>query len=155
MHVVVVDGQNGAVKSAQVFDTYEGSEEIHQFIDAGLPAGDVVIAASKDDCSKMLTHKTKDWFQTLGSTEILKLDYRQAFAFVGVAGSAQALEKRGLGRADQASVQQVFGGRNRSKLATADADGWLTVDLPYLEAVESALEVLYDEDDHVIVARAQ
>ena len=45
-----------------MFDTYEGSDEIHKFIDEGVPDGSVVMAACKDDCSKKMSYKTKGWF---------------------------------------------------------------------------------------------
>ena len=84
---MVMNTRNGKVETSQVFDTYKSSEKFEAFIDKKIPAGFMVIAACKDDCTTNLSTKAKDWFADMGASGIYQcLKYRKAFAFVGFTG---------------------------------------------------------------------
>lgn len=84
LHIVIINGFNGNVDVAQVFDTYKSSEEFEEFIDDGeIPGGFIIIAVCRDDCAQNLSDKARAWFEALGSKLISTLKYRQSFAFIG------------------------------------------------------------------------
>ena len=62
MHIVIIDKDNGKVVSSRVFDTYKSSADFEKFILNDVPVDSIVIAACKDDCSKNLSEKSKQWF---------------------------------------------------------------------------------------------
>ena len=101
LHIVVLNPRSCLVEWAQAYDTYQSSEELDKFIDAGLPIGHIVIAACKDECRKHLSKQAQLWFATMGSSEIWKLGYRCGFAFIGVYGKQEANEQRAVLTADE------------------------------------------------------
>ena len=107
LHIVVINPSNGIVDFARVFDTYQTSERFEEFV-GQVPAGHIVVAACMDDCVTKLSEKVKRWFETMGSTEILKLEYRCGFAFVGLCGKKGCHERRAFQKGAQAFVTQVF-----------------------------------------------
>lgn len=92
----------------KVFDTYKTSIGFHKFIAQDIPKGCIVLAACQDDMSTNLSMDFKEWFSEMGSTEIWQLEYRQAFAFIGVMGKSECTEKRSSNIKDRASVTQIF-----------------------------------------------
>ena len=50
------------------------------------PKGYLVLAACKDECSTNLSLKAKEWFKSMGSTDIEVVGYRCGYAFIGVVG---------------------------------------------------------------------
>lgn len=86
LHVVVMDPQDGGSAMGRVFDTYKSSEAIDQFIDENeeMPDGNIVICACKDECSKSISEKAKQWLQNCGSLMSPYLKYRCGFAFIGI-----------------------------------------------------------------------
>ena len=94
MHIVIINPKSGKVKLAKVFDTYKTSELFDEFI-TGIPQGYIVVAACKDDCWTSLTRAGQAWFLAMGSREIVNLEYRDSFTFIGVLGDDKsAHEKR-------------------------------------------------------------
>ena len=66
MHIAVI--KSDGIEIAKVFDTNISSCEFNQFTDKLLLSrGDIVIAASKDDCEMGLNDTAKKWFEDLGS----------------------------------------------------------------------------------------
>ena len=61
-----------------------------------------------DECTENLSKKAKEYFVSLGSTEIWNLSYRQGFAFIGVHGKADCQEKRAINLKDSVSVTRIF-----------------------------------------------
>ena len=60
LHVVVVNRDNGDLECSQIFDTYKSSDEFEEFmIPHEIPTGNIIIAASKDDCTNSMTDKVK------------------------------------------------------------------------------------------------
>ena len=78
---------------AKAFDTYKSSVELQKFIDVGVPPRHMIIAACKDDCVTNLSQSCKQWFVDMGSDEIMKLQYRQGWAFIGITGAKQMVER--------------------------------------------------------------
>ena len=107
LHIVVVNAANGKVEVAKVFDTYKSSSAFEKFIDHSFPEGFIILAACQDDCVTKLSQKSRNWFVQLGSKEILKLKYRQGFAFIGISGRKEANESRSARQKDSALVKQV------------------------------------------------
>ena len=69
MHIAII--KSDGIESAKVFDTNKGSFDFNEFTDKLLLSkGDIVIAASKDDCEQGLNDHAKKWFQDLGSRQI-------------------------------------------------------------------------------------
>ena len=94
LHIVIINPKNGNVKLAKVFDTYKTSELFDEFI-TGIPLGYIVAAACKDDCWTSLTRAGQAWFLAMGSMEIVNLEYRDGFTFIGILGDREsAHEKR-------------------------------------------------------------
>lgn len=94
LHLAVIDPEDGHVALASVFDTYKSSCALDNFIDEGIPDGYIVVATCKDDCTSALSQKAKTWLSQLGSKEIAKVEYRQAFAFIGKVGTHAAANER-------------------------------------------------------------
>ena len=63
-----------------------------------------MVAACQDDCAQRMSTKIKQWFKDMGSQQIDNVDYREGFAFIGVLGRKQALEKRAKDEKDTVSV---------------------------------------------------
>ena len=78
------------------------------FIDLGVPPGNIILAACKDDCVTNLSQKAKLWFQSLGSKEINKLKYRQGFSFIGVSGKEELIERRAIKLKETVSITRVY-----------------------------------------------
>ena len=88
IHVVVIDPIYGTVKLAQVFDTFESSEQFETYLfgSSSPTAGSMVVVTCKNECWRRLSERCKRWFKNMGSTEIDKVEHRQAFAFIGTVG---------------------------------------------------------------------
>ena len=84
LHIVIINRFNGEVESAKVFDTYKASNSLDNFIDQGIPDNSIVVAACNDECVTNLSLAVKKWFESMGSSEIGKLEYRQGFVFIGM-----------------------------------------------------------------------
>lgn len=99
LHLVIFNPENGLVHTATVFDTYETSEGLDMFIaniGRNLPDGFIVIAACQDDCVKAMTNTVVEWFEDMGSSRIRNLRYRCGFAFIGLIGKYEAIDKRAV-----------------------------------------------------------
>ena len=86
LHVVIIDPKTGELKLAEVFDTYKSSERLDRFINHGIPKELIIICACKDDISKNLSTTAKIWLEQMGAKHIYDVEYRQAYAFVGLSG---------------------------------------------------------------------
>ena len=68
---------SGFVEWTGVFDTYKSSEAFEWFIEnSDIADGYIIIAACKDDCSNNLSLLSRQWFKTMGSTEIENIGFR-------------------------------------------------------------------------------
>lgn len=67
LHLVIINGGNGEVETAKVFDTFSDSEKFLEFIRKEIREGSVVVAACKDDCVINLSLEAKYWFANMGS----------------------------------------------------------------------------------------
>ena len=119
LHIVVINPSNGRVEKAKVFDTYESSEAVDEFIKQRIPPGHIVVAACKDECTNKLSDAVKEWFAKMGAVGIRDLRYRQGFAFIGVSGQHQATDRRSL-QAEPASVTQIFQVTSTDYMPAAD-----------------------------------
>ena len=93
---------------SKVFDTYKSPESFDHFVKQGVPDGYIVIAACKDDCVTKLSQKGKTWFANMGSKEIWKVQYRYGWAFIGINGKKEPMEKRSIFGSEQAYATQIF-----------------------------------------------
>lgn len=97
LHIVIMNPKTGETISAKVFDTYAHSEGFDKFItEEKFEEGSIVVAACKDECVTALTQDNRQWFADMGSKEIWDLQYRRAFAFIGIFGRRTCVEKRGI-----------------------------------------------------------
>ena len=108
LHIVVVNPSKARVELAKVFDTYKTADGFDDFIASDIPEGHIVVAACKDDCASNLSPKARQWFVEMGSKEIVNLEYRQGFAFIGTMGRHEAYEKRALEKRDQVRLNHSF-----------------------------------------------
>ena len=111
MHVVIINPENGAVVKALCFDTYEKTPAWSQWLETDakeIPDGYIVVAAARNDCMYMMGLDGMDFFEELGSQHIELLDYRQAFAFIGIQGRKEPLEKRAMHEDNPVSITQLF-----------------------------------------------
>lgn len=67
LHVVVINPSSGKISQSQVFDTYESSASFDDFIIYDVFAGDIIVAACRDDCFRNLSENAKQWFSDMGS----------------------------------------------------------------------------------------
>lgn len=97
------------MESAEVFDTVASSHELEAFIDRHKgKTGQIVIAACKHSCVDHLSEKVKHWFYVMGSRVIYNLKTRQGFAFIGVMGRDDAIERKAVEIDDQVEVSEMF-----------------------------------------------
>lgn len=50
-----------------VFDTYDSSKYLNNYIDNYVSEGQIVAAACKDECVTNLSEKATNWFKEMGS----------------------------------------------------------------------------------------
>ena len=108
LHIVILDPKSGHIKNAGIFDTYKSSESLNEFIFKGVPQGDIVVAACKDECTRAMSSTGKYWFSDMGSKEIWKLAYRHSWAFIGCMGNKEATEKRAPTTAESVNVTKIL-----------------------------------------------
>lgn len=111
LHIVIFNPVSGMVQWAKAYDTYKSVQAFDEFIDNPIPAGYIIIAACMDECATNLSKQAKFWFSNMGSKEIADIEYRQAFAFIGISGgesTGSAQERRARSVKDKASVTQIF-----------------------------------------------
>lgn len=73
---MIINQVTGKVDHRRCFDTYSTSEHFEKFIEeTEIPFGRIIVAALKDDGSKWMSEKIKDFFKDLGSMEIMRLGY--------------------------------------------------------------------------------
>lgn len=149
--MVVINPANGKVSSAKIFDTYESSDRFDDFITNYVPANYIVVAACKDDCVTNLSQKGKQWFAQMGSNEIWKLGYRQAFAFIGIGSGRGVNERRAVQEADEVSVTQMFEIGDALNLGILDQMiiGSRHEDPQFLDKIMNALEFSNNPLDEV------
>lgn len=107
INVVILDGRTHKVLFKKSYDTWGDKDSIKAMIEDSkkTPRGAVVIAAVKDEASRLLTDEAKKFFVKMGSEEIKNLGNREGWGFVGVFG---------LGRG-----QKVFGEQRGAKVRAA------------------------------------
>ena len=103
--MVIINPHTGKVNHAQVYDTYEEKEEFDKFRRKIIPEGYIIVAACKDDCSSQLSEHAVEWFERLGSQEILDLGYREGFAFIGRMHKPREAVERRVPYTDSCNVQ--------------------------------------------------
>ena len=111
LHIVVFNPFLGMIESAKVFDTYQtsrGHDSFDAYITKHIPEGHIVVAACKDECTTQLSEEGKQWFSSMGSTEIQNLKYRCGFVFIGISGRHEAIEKRAMKKKHRVSVTKIF-----------------------------------------------
>ena len=108
LHIVLINPSTGSVDSAQCFDTHKTSSALDAFTSRQIPEGCIVAVTCSDDCVSQLSSSARSWFESMGSSEISKLQYRHAFAFIGMNGKQDAQEKRAFRLEDEVSVSRVF-----------------------------------------------
>ena len=106
--MVVINPFNGHIMTAKIFDTYESSDEFDDFLRNGVPEGCIIIAACKDECTRHLSFRAKQWFEDMGSKEIWNLEYRHGFAFIGIHGKNDVHEKVAKSKKHQVRVTKRF-----------------------------------------------
>ena len=63
LHLAIIDPKSGKPQHARVFDTYESSAGIDEFLNTTeIPDGHIVAAACKDDFEGQLSRKVKEFF---------------------------------------------------------------------------------------------
>lgn len=70
LHIVLINPSNGKIDKAKIFDTYTTSIHFDAFTRLDFPDGYIVVAACKDDCVSNLSENGKQWFESMGSTQI-------------------------------------------------------------------------------------
>ena len=99
-----------------MFDTYKSGTVFDDFVGKGLPYGQVVVAACKDDCVTNMSDLGKKFFSAMGSKEIFNLQYRQGWSFIGITGRKESNEKRATKLVPQVSCTSVFEVHTMSEL---------------------------------------
>ena len=56
-----------------------------------------------------MSQKVKDWFKSMGSSQIGNLKYREGYAFIGINGVKNGnFEKKAENAKDEVSLQQMY-----------------------------------------------
>jgi hypothetical protein len=97
LNVVALDPFKHELLLNSAYDTYGDAKASKRFVKdfKRLPKGSVIVIGVRDEASKRLSGEAKEVIKALGSEEILNLNFRQGFAFIGVKGQVKFLEKRG------------------------------------------------------------
>ncbi|KAJ3028494.1 UNVERIFIED_CONTAM: hypothetical protein HDU68_001562 [Siphonaria sp. JEL0065] len=89
LNVAVIDPLDGAIIESASFDTHISTEESYEFtkmiewVDPGL----IVIIVAKDDCTENLTPAARIACESLGSTKIRDVGYRDSWCLIGEKGA--------------------------------------------------------------------
>lgn len=96
-NIVGLDARDHTVLLAKAYDTFGNNDASSDMMKdlKGLRRGSIVIASVKDEGSRKLSAEVKNIFTKWGSKEISKLGFREGFAFIGVKGQRNGVEKRG------------------------------------------------------------
>jgi hypothetical protein len=99
VNVVALDARDHSVLLAKSYDTYANDNASGDMIKdlRGVRRGSIIVAAVKDEGSKKLSAEAKELFTKWGSAQVNSLEFRQGWAFIGVKGQANGVEKRGAG----------------------------------------------------------
>ena len=82
LHLVCIDPFTSAVISAESFDLHTSSEMCEYALKA-IPNYAIVAAAVKDTAYRKLSKKVIEYFESLGSCELVNLRHQESWAFVG------------------------------------------------------------------------
>ncbi|KAG2220005.1 hypothetical protein INT45_010373, partial [Circinella minor] len=85
LHVWAIDRSTQLLLERGSFDTHistEESVEFKRFID-WLSPGTIVVVAAKDDCTEHLGKEGYEAMESLGSTKIRQVGYRDSYVFIG------------------------------------------------------------------------
>lgn len=94
MNMVVIDPQSGDVTLARTFDTFERSGPMEAEL-VKIPAGHIIAVGIKDEGTRKLSGKVKQFFKDMGSKEIDQIKYRYSWAFIGINGGGMMQEQVG------------------------------------------------------------
>ncbi|XP_028853831.1 protein FAM3D-like isoform X2 [Denticeps clupeoides] len=83
MNIVLVNGGTGKVEKFESFDMYSGNVEDLLVFLKEIRKETLVLVASFDDASTILTDEVRNIFANLGSKEIETLGFRDAWVFAG------------------------------------------------------------------------
>jgi hypothetical protein len=117
LNVALLSPYNGSLIETASFDTHISNEESDDFarlLDS-LEPGVIVIVSSKDDCSEQMTEAAKLACESIGSSKIRELKYRDSWCIIGrkgaVSGSvAECLKRAKSGTSDILHTAFEFGG---------------------------------------------
>jgi len=97
INVVALNQRDHSILLAKSYDTFANENASQDMINdlKGVRRGSVIVAAVKDEGSKKLSTEVKAMFGRWGSKEIHSLGHREGWAFIGVKGQENGVEKRG------------------------------------------------------------
>ncbi|KAJ3135016.1 hypothetical protein HK100_003153 [Physocladia obscura] len=89
LNVVVLDPLDGVIIESASFDTHISTEESYEFVQMieSLDVGSIVIVVAKDDCAENLTTAAKTACESLGSSKIRDLGFRDSWCLIGEKGA--------------------------------------------------------------------
>lgn len=150
VHVVVLNEFNGFLMAKRVFDTYSPGQddELSAFIHT-IRDGRIMVFAIKDEGSfKMNTNSSaRQLLEKLGSQHIMKLGWRDMWAFVVQKSTPAADEADAFMRGRQVSRKQAVLGESLMK--SSKSDGWapaLILDTKF-EMLQSSCKRNYNIND--------
>ncbi|MBN1480977.1 hypothetical protein EH223_00720 [candidate division KSB1 bacterium] len=90
-NIAVLNPNNGDVLDSGYFDTYANAEQTREMVEfiGKIPQGRLVLAAVRDEGSAQLTEEAFQALETLGSSMIRNLGYRDMWAIIGKKGAAK------------------------------------------------------------------
>lgn len=89
LNVVIISPQSGAIIETGSFDTHVSQEESNEFAKTieWTEPGSIVVVVSKDECSENLTEAAKVACESIGSSHIRSLKYRESWCIIGEKGA--------------------------------------------------------------------
>ncbi|KAJ3070694.1 hypothetical protein HDU98_006295 [Podochytrium sp. JEL0797] len=89
LNVAVLDPLDGAIIESASFDTHISSEESYEFTKMieSVDPGSIVIVVAKDDCTENLTPSARLACESLGSSKIRQVAYRDSWCLIGEKGA--------------------------------------------------------------------
>jgi len=97
LNVVALNPENHKVVLRKSYDTYSNDNASGDLVRdyRELKRGSIVIVSVKDEGSKKFSDDAKALFTKIGSKDVSSLKFREGWAFIGIKGSGQFVEKKG------------------------------------------------------------
>ncbi|KAJ3186848.1 hypothetical protein HK101_009545 [Irineochytrium annulatum] len=109
LNVVVMDPLDGSVVETTAFDTHISQEESEEFAKMveWLEPGMIVVIVAKDDAAENLTEAARAACESLGSSRVRDLHYRDSWCLIGEKGAERGSMPESLRSTNQGPTENI------------------------------------------------